>query len=255
MQHTPGFWTELGAAASVDWCEPNYTHTAYVAELWNTLTSLPMVALGLYGLWRARRFGGFEGRFLAAFFGLAVVGAGSTAFHATILQVAQAADELPMIYCGLVLLYALVNRDGMDAPRERRWQVGMAVYAALFTLGYFALTAYFTFFVWTYGAIVAALVVGSFRVAFRDGTGTHRALVLSASGSYLSGFVVFWLPEHVLLGCDHPAQALQLHAVWHILAGAGTYLLILLVLWDRLVRLERSPVLDLRAPAPFVRPG
>lgn len=35
-----GYWQSLGAAASVDWCEPNYVHSAYVAELWNTISSL-----------------------------------------------------------------------------------------------------------------------------------------------------------------------------------------------------------------------
>ncbi len=33
-----GFWGPR--TASVDWCEPNYVHTFWIAEFWNTLSSV-----------------------------------------------------------------------------------------------------------------------------------------------------------------------------------------------------------------------
>ena len=36
-----GFWGPR--TASVDWCEPNYVVSHYVAEWWNTLTSVSIV--------------------------------------------------------------------------------------------------------------------------------------------------------------------------------------------------------------------
>ena len=78
-----GYWESMGAASAVDWCEPNYVVTLWVAEFWNTLSSLVIFAAGAYGLsrcWRSRA--DIEARFALCFIGLAAVGAGSTAFHA-----------------------------------------------------------------------------------------------------------------------------------------------------------------------------
>ncbi len=49
-----GVWTPLGAPALVDWCEPNYLVTPWLAELWNTVSSLLIVAMGVFGFWRCR---------------------------------------------------------------------------------------------------------------------------------------------------------------------------------------------------------
>ena len=37
------------STSSVDWCEQNYAHTRYVAEMWNTLSSIPLIFVCLYG--------------------------------------------------------------------------------------------------------------------------------------------------------------------------------------------------------------
>ena len=48
-----GFWGV--PTASIDWCEQNYAITPFVAEFWNTLSSLAMVIAGVVGL-STRRF-------------------------------------------------------------------------------------------------------------------------------------------------------------------------------------------------------
>jgi hypothetical protein len=60
----------------------------------------------------------------------------------------------------------------------------------------------------------------------------RTAIVVIAA--YIGGFFLFWVPEHVLLGCDHPLQALHLHSFWHIGAGIGT------VAWWRWAILDRK---------------
>ncbi len=157
-----GFWVGVDAPASVDWCEPNYVQTALIAEFWNTLSSMPLVLLGAFGAWQAlRRTPRLEPRFVVCFVALAIVGLGSMAFHATLLHSAQAADELPMIYGGLALLYCLLNRRGHDPGRERRWALVLTAYGVAFTVAYFAFDEYFTLFIWSYAGIVTLLVVGS----------------------------------------------------------------------------------------------
>ena len=93
------------STSSVDWCEANYRHNERVAELWNTLSSIPLVLVMIYGLVKCHQHN-IEWRFRLCYIALGVVGCGSVAFHATMTHAGQASDELAMIYGGLVFLHA-----------------------------------------------------------------------------------------------------------------------------------------------------
>jgi len=114
------FWGPI--TSNVDWCEANYTHTRFVAEFWNTISNLPMIVLGLFGIYytyviisrhptsksKLIATSGTQeniGRFTVGFFFLFLVGVGSTLFHATLLYHYQLMDELPMILGSLVFVY------------------------------------------------------------------------------------------------------------------------------------------------------
>jgi dihydroceramidase len=175
---------------------------------------------------------------------LAVVGLGSSAFHATILKVAQAADELPMIYGSLIFFYCLVQRKREDKAHAQRWAVGLTIYSLLFTIGYAMLQTYFTLFIWSYAALATLLVLGITRVALSpDATPTHKRLAAGGALFFVGGVFLMWFPEHVFFTCDHPIQGLHLHAAWHLSAGLGTYLGILFLLYDRQHVLGRNPTL------------
>ena len=100
-EHALGFWGL--PTGDPDWCEENYVVTHYVAEFWNTLSSLPLVFVGLYGLYKSFSHG-LGWQFGVCWAALALVGAGSTAFHGTLLFAGQAADELAMVYCVVAFL-------------------------------------------------------------------------------------------------------------------------------------------------------
>ena len=105
-----GFWGI--PTASIDWCEQNYAVTPWVAEFWNTLSSLAMVAAGLVGLWTRR----FAREVRLAFALLTLVGLGSIAFHGTLRFELQMLDELPMLYLVTWMAWLLVeNRSGAAA--------------------------------------------------------------------------------------------------------------------------------------------
>ncbi|MCB9666342.1 MAG: ceramidase [Alphaproteobacteria bacterium] len=229
-----GFWTGRGIPAAVDWCEPNYAVTPYVAEWWNTLSSLPMVALGLYGLWRwAGLRDRLERRFALCFVFLLFVGAGSAAFHGTLLRLPQALDELPMIYSGLIATWVVLHRGALrDEGRALAWT--FVLYAVAFTVAYAVSAAFFAIFLVTYAGLVSYLTIAS--VLFTWIRPAPRLLVLLLAGAalgFLGTFFGCWLPEHVWLPCDHPAQALQLHSLWHLGAGGGTYTFVLWMMGDR----------------------
>ena len=238
-----GYWTGIAAQATVDWCEPNYVYSPWVAEWWNTLTSLVIALGGLVGAgWSWRSKTRVELRFVAAFLSLALVGLGSAAFHGTLLRWAQAVDELPMMLSSMVFIYILrFRRDGDDMfgrgadQRARRgWILGLTAYAAGYVAAYFLFADLFVFFVGTYALSVVWISVQTYRLAFgAEGSPVLRRLFFCSIGAYVGGFVVLWIPEHVLLGCAHPLQHAQLHALFHLTSALGTYAWVLMALIDR----------------------
>lgn len=228
-----GFWTPLGAPALVDWCEPNYAVSPYVAEFWNTLSSLVMVGLGVFGLWRVRHA---ALRFRLGMLGTCVVGFGSAAFHGTLLRVAQAADELPMVWLGLACIWTLADRA--RAPGEGRGlAIGFAIFGSAFCAAYALVPWAFTLFVGVYTLLVAWLAIRTVQLSFfRLSPPRVRFAGATVILAYIGSFFVMWLPEHVLFACDHPIQAAQLHSWWHVGAGIGT------IAWWEWAMLDRDRV-------------
>jgi dihydroceramidase len=223
-------WTALAAPALVDWCEPDYVVSSRVAEWWNTLSSLTLVLGGLVGAWRVRAE---DARFPVGMLGIAVIGAGSAAFHGTLLRAAQAADELPMIWLGLACVWAIADRarpPGAGQPLARI----LAVFGALFCVAYATVPWAFHLFIGVYGVMVAWVFVRTVQLSwFGPSSETLRRWAALTLVAYVGGFAFFWVPEHVILSCDSPLQAFQLHAWWHLGAGVGTYAWWMWALQDR----------------------
>jgi len=236
---TTGFWDGLAPPATVDWCEPNYVITHYVAEFWNATSSLWMAVLGVFGMvvLADRR------RFVGMFAGLTMVGVGSAAFHGTLLRPAQALDELPMVFLSLLGMWIVMHRG-------RGWEDGnkvaafLAAFAFVFSASYFTLPWAFSFFIAIYGMLVGWLTITSARLTYdADDHILIRLLTISAVG-FFGGLLGCWVPEHVMLPCDHPVQQLHLHSWWHLLAGTGTFAFIV---WMR--HLDRQHRQDATAGA------
>ena len=154
------FWLQYGQQASVDWCEPNYIVSPYVAEWYNCISSLPILFGAIFGIWYYRNlFGNLLPRYYIGFVGMALVGLGSAAFHGTLLRYPQASDELPMVYLGTHMLYLIIfrgkGRHYHDAHRTKMnlWAIIMVLYLVFFTLTYFLYEDYFIFFISTINCI------------------------------------------------------------------------------------------------------
>lgn len=94
-----GYWSPV--TSNVDWCEPNYALSTYIAEMWNAISSAVLCLPGLRILWVARRH---RMRWPCWLQGVNIVclGVGSILFHATLKSWAQWADEAPMFATTLV---------------------------------------------------------------------------------------------------------------------------------------------------------
>lgn len=131
-------WSQLVAnayarPANIDWCEANYATLDWVAEAWNTFSSIPMSLIALYGFWRAKQHLKWETRWAMAWGLLGMVGVGSALFHATLRHIFQAADELPMLYCNLIFVYLMLEEGSgcTHAPRKR-WLAPLLVRRNIF---------------------------------------------------------------------------------------------------------------------------
>lgn len=123
------FWGPI--TSSEDWCEPNHLHTPYIAEFWNTLSSVPIVVFSLAALVVGIR-GHFLSRFTVPCALTALVGLGSIAFHATLQYWGQAMDELFMVYAATayMAMIALCDRvipSRLVVPLAVAWSVSFTV--------------------------------------------------------------------------------------------------------------------------------
>jgi len=239
----PGFWGS--PTASVDWCEQNYAHSSYVCEMFNSVSSVAMLFVGLLGaLWHRRTL---EKRFVVVFLSVAVVGIGSIAFHGTLRFELQMLDELPMLYTAALLVYVLLENQ----PKRR-----FGLWFPLVLLGYAAIASYGAAFMrgqaqfWSFQVSFAALeFYGLYRTLLihrRSRDRTQRRLFRAGICLYFSAIVLWFIDIRFCstltdvtghLGVPNP----QLHAWWHVLVSAGLYAMILVIAFDRCQVLGRQP--------------
>ncbi|HKO93053.1 MAG TPA: ceramidase [Polyangiaceae bacterium] len=241
-----GFW---GAPTStVDWCEANYAHSRYICELFNTVSSLSMLVAGLLGLCLHRRL--LERRFLLGFASVALVGLGSIAFHASLRFELQMADELPMLYAVIVMVYILLE-NGPERRFGAWFPLALASHALLVT-ALAALTRgnlQFYLFHASFGSMEAFSLYAVYRLQRGHPSARLRRLYRTGMSAYLLAIGLWFLDLKFcsLLSERLPALGAfnpQLHAVWHVLVSCGFYCLLLVIAYVRLERLGRQPQLE-----------
>jgi len=234
-----GYWGTRTSA--VDWCEPNYTWSFYVAEFFNTITSLPAALLAFYGLYMTFKYG-YDKRFLVVNSMVAMVGLGSAAFHGTLLYTGQILDELPMVYTSLAFLYAVMEMESEKKPIYKYLAPGMLAYSAIFTGVYLYLPSFFIFFLLSYICLILTLVYRCSIIFRNPKTLTHqKVLIVLSICSYIGGFLFFWVPE--ILFCDQ-LQSMNFHAWWHVTSTFGAFFLVVFSVFQRELHRGRNPQLN-----------
>jgi len=241
MEH--GYWGV--STSTVDFCEPNYVHSKYIAEFFNTLSSIPIVLAGANGIYLSYREK--LGTELLVCYGiLIVVGLGSVAFHATLLRWGQVLDELPMLWGALLFIHAIILAQDFRLKQSRinrqsfpkkpstffegsldKTRIGLAIWGCIATFVYFSFG--FTIFVLIYISCVSTLVFLCTKVTFLGRVKTPdrtRHLMIAAFCCYVGGFLLLWIPGEVF--CRHLpfVERLPLHAIFHLTSTAGPHLLL-----------------------------
>lgn len=228
-----GYWGL--PTSTIDWCEQNYAVTPYVAEFFNTVSSLAMVIAGVLGASRRT----LDGRVRIAFGLLVLVGVGSIAFHGTLRRELQMLDELPMLYLVTWLVWLLVETG--PAPRFGRWFPAALVAYVLLATAAAALAhggAQFYAFHASFGALELFCLGRVTWLAFRPENRATRAQFLLGIAAYALGLGLWFVD---LLDCPGVSVTLpglgvpnpQLHAWWHLLVSVGFFLLLGVVSFDR----------------------
>jgi len=210
------YWGPI--TSSVDFCEPNYALSPYVAEPANALSSLLMVAAGVAGLAVANpRRGdpaGCWGRSLfgVLYAGLAVIGVGSALLHTCLTAPAQALDEVPMLLFNVALLACLTERA---VPRGGRLLNGPWVLSAALATGvamtvvYVRFRSFYAAFLGVYVVSVAVVIGWTGRLALRPRADARAermraGLILplwgGAMGFYICCGAVAWATDFLLCG-------------------------------------------------------
>jgi len=224
------FWGPI--TSTLDWCEHNYAHVEFIAELWNTLSNGGLMGLGLLGLYRSWQQQ-LETRFLISYFGLFLIGVGSFCFHATLRWDMQLLDELPMIYSTCVFVFCVLED-------RRKLKYGPILPLGLLVLAIFITVTYLSwpnpiFHQFCYGTLVI-IVVGKCVQVYQNTTDqTFRFFLPIGIISYGFGFFLWNVDNHF---CEQLRQLrekvfpfsplFELHAWWHLFTALGTYLYIFL---------------------------
>ena len=101
-----GFWGIK--TAPINYCEPDYVITEYIAEFWNTLTNIVHFLAGLHGLRLYFKFSLPLPYLIFSLF-LSLTAINSAAFHGTLKYIPLKGDEICETIAILGLLYAFTK--------------------------------------------------------------------------------------------------------------------------------------------------
>jgi len=221
-----GFWQ---ISSSIDWCERNYVVSWYIAEFWNTISSLVIILCGAIDLHHAIKMKA-ELPFKLYALSVIMVGMGTVAFHGSLTYIGQLGDELPMVWCMMVSWYILITMEQKKSTGGMLPKL-LAAYGLLFSLVH-TIGAYTVLFQVHF--VVLMLVPVMYGYKFIQKYQTHpgvKPLTLYYVALWAVAGIV-WITDQICceglhslkiesFGLEIPNP--QLHAFWHIFTGFCTH--------------------------------
>ncbi|GBB89671.1 hypothetical protein RclHR1_16450001 [Rhizophagus clarus] len=246
MNSTVGFW---GEPSSTDWCEQNYEVTYYIAEFFNTISSLCLVFMGTFG--SIMHSDGFDYRFSLCFRTITLIGFGSILFHGTLIFPSEHFDGIPMVFFLLILFYS-INENKKEKKFGKWFPITLFLWGFIFSVILVLLKGYYeneimklvefyifqgSFFLMSICVYlhIAAIVIRNLRKEK-----SIISLMILGTIIFLIGYLGWNIDYHF---CTEMSKILnpQLHAWWHVAASYSSYSLLLIVMFDRSKMLEKNP--------------
>lgn len=217
--------------SSIDWCEPNYINSYYIAEFYNSFSNILFIISGIYGVLLSKKFG-YEKRYWLQYAFNIIVGLGSFCFHATLQFEAQQLDESPMVFAVILLFYNMLMTDVVSSRKDNRWYaqtymqyllpVLLISYASLFARlhYYYNWTTFFQlhFLFWCLASFV--LFIGHY-IRLRKSKPTYDLdkLVIIYILTAVVG-TLFWNLDFHFCKTLHWLKG---RAIWHTLLGINSW--------------------------------
>ncbi|KAJ1762171.1 hypothetical protein LPJ58_000749 [Coemansia sp. RSA 1591] len=228
-----GYWGAV--TSSMDWCEENYEWTPYIAEFFNSWSSLAMIVLGECC---ARMNPTGNQAFTLLGRSITVVGIGSWLFHATLKYSMQMTDELPMLWSISIACYiAVTTQYDINRAWFKRWLVLWTVFVTVLTAG-FSGKVQFVLFQGSFNglSLVMAYLCWRGKKELEEAQMSHVAKLFWAGIKLYASAAIVWLTDTNLCTYINGQEEsvlpfnMQLHAWWHVLASLGlVYLVVLLM--------------------------
>jgi len=214
--------------STVDFCEPNFKHSKYVAEPFNTLSSIPLILLGAHQIYQAVSLK-LGRRFIAMGISILFVGLGSFLFHLTLLFMGQLADEFAMVCAGICYFISFHFQDDQSI-QYRIFILSFGIlYCLFFLITYLLFKEWYLFFIASFVFLVATTFISAWR--------SVRIVPDALGGDLLCNLfyciliastmaALFWLPDSVW--CEF-TQPYQLHALWHMVGLIPPFLMFTII--------------------------
>jgi len=214
-----GFWT---SSSSIDWCERNYVVSWFIAEFWNSISAAIIFFCGAYGVFHAIQMQ-TERRFM--FYGLSVmmVGVGTFTFHGSLTYIGQLGDELPMVWCMMVLIYTMMEME-VKVKLSLTLPTLLIGYSIVFSIIH-AVGAFTRLFQLHFALLIIGTLYYAHKYVMKFPHPNLKALSLYYVGLWGVATII-WLFDQIFCERLHSLQIMnihipnpQFHAVWHILTG------------------------------------
>ncbi|KAG0283525.1 Alkaline ceramidase 3 [Linnemannia gamsii] len=242
-----GYWSPN--TSTIDWCENNYNVSYYIAEFWNSTSSLAIVAVGLAGYLNLASYK--ERRMTLLMQSFMVIGVGSVLFHGTLRHKMQLLDELPMLYCATVGMFICIETH---FGKQSRWfPIAIAAWLVVTTIIFSTTSG--TLQSLSFQTNYICMILGGFyflrifhvqRRTIRPNPAISRVIRLTAASLIAAATV--WLIDFNLCvyvnGVSDESVLRwnpQFHAWWHFLSAYGVYSQCVLVMYYHYDMKEMKP--------------
>lgn len=229
-----GYWGEH--TATRDWCEPNYSHSQYIAEFWNTFSNLLYILISFNLLrhkWRLSALPEFQQykSLNITIAGLFTLGVTSGSFHATLKYWPQILDRVSCIWplIGIEIGFNEFEKD-----------IGFSILSLCSYIAASAVAFFLIFELWCFWMAVHSMYRGYLIVIQNDleevvfhGQKTI-AMVVAA--------VIVWGLD--ILTCEFFLSYNFLphfHAIWHVLTALAFQETALIQIFLFLRKLKQRP--------------
>jgi len=225
--------------SSINFCEPDYIVSEYVAEFHNSWSSLLLVYMGFIGYFYGDPLNQMKHKL--CFFVLGTIGIGSTWLHGSLSSYGQALDELPMLFMNIALFQSLLTLKRREGQTHLFYTC--LIVAVVQSYIYIRFQEYYYIFLINYISSVVVIVIWTTYLANYDGKfdKTRHNLWISSLFSYVVLGSSLWVVEmnycDWLLPYYTKFNGLSFHILWHLGAGLGTYQIIVFLVYTNLQNL------------------